>query len=163
MKVLTSNFFPRQQPEGQGLSDSGSTLARKGFIKAQRAIHARRSLPHRVPCGDVTNGWQRDLETARRCTKAREGFYSRLHEITSNGGPLTCCFPALLPQTFSPRPLPDSTRARAVPTPDTSPRPPHPRPETCALRSGPGARRVPSPRPLPGSRCPPDPPRGPVS
>ena len=71
---------------------------------------AVRCLTTRVPCVDVTNGWQRALETAKRCTKAREGFYSRLHEIPRMGPP-HLLLPSLLPQTFSPRPLPDSTRA----------------------------------------------------
>lgn len=63
MKVLTSNFFPRQQPEGQGVSDSGSTEARKGFIKAQRAIHAHRSLPHHpgAACGIRKGSWREGL------------------------------------------------------------------------------------------------------
>lgn len=151
MKVLTSNFFPRQQPEGQGVSDSGSTLARKGFIKAQRAIHARRSLPHRVPCVDVTNGWQRALETARRCTKAREGFYSRLHEITSSGAlSLVASQPFYLrPSLHDPFLIP---HAHAQPPHRTRPRDPLTHATKPARSVGP--RRAPRPQPPPPARFP---------
>lgn len=164
MKVLTSNFFPRQQPEGQGVSDSGSTLARKGFIKAQRAIHARRSLPHRVPCVDVTNGWQRALETARRCTKAREGFYSRLHEITSSGAlSLVASQPFYLrPSLHDPFLIP---HAHAQPPHPTRPRDPlthATKPARSVRAQARAASPAPAPCPVPAAR-PPDPPRGPVS
>ena len=167
-------FSPRQQPEGQGsLTLLRPRPERDVFLCTPQTAegNARRSLPHGVPCAGVTNDWQKALETAKRCTKAREGLYSCLYEVPRAGPPrpphLLLPRPAGLPSRLSlrdPTPLSERVLSGVLPHPkprDPAPRAPHPSHEAGALRSGPGAGRVPSPRPLPGSRRQPGHPRPP--
>ena len=156
MKVLTSNFFPRQQPEGQGVSDSGSTEARKGFIKAQRAIHAHRSLPHHP--GAVCGCNQRLAKSFGNCKtlhQSQRRFLFSVARNTANGAPsLVASQPFYLrPSLHDPFLIPHAHAQPPIhPTRPRDPLTHATKPARCVRAQARAASPAPAPCPVPAAR-----------
>lgn len=127
------------------VSDSVTTRARKrcfppGWPQNVEG-NACRSLPHTVPCADVTKNWQRALETAKRCTKHREVFFAGLYETPRArfSRPPHLLLPGGAPPASTsdlPFATPSSPHAHTR-APQLGRATPHPRHDAGTLRSGP--------------------------
>lgn len=113
--------------------------------------NACRSLPHRVPCADLTKNWQELWKLQSAAPKPEE---ASLLDCTKppGRGPVslrTCCFPGAPrpppPQTFPSRPPPLHTRTCRPP--NSAVRPPHPRHGAGTLRSSPAGGPASAPCP----------------
>lgn len=155
MKVLTSNFS-----QASSWGQASLTLVQpwpERVHQSSKGNHARRSLPHRVPCVDAATAGK-SFGNCKALHQSQRRFLFSVARNNLEWGPLACCFPALLPQTFSPTPSWFHTRTRS---PHTGHVPATPSPTPRNLRAPLGPGRAPRLAPAP-ARFPAAPPARPA-